>query len=244
MTALPFVKMQAQGNDFVILDGRQFVLPELSEPFIRRIAERRYGVGCDQLLVMMADEVADCRLRIFNNDGSEAENCGNGLRCIGKILLKDDNIPSCNIKINGRKILAENGDYGIRVHMGAAIIADRSEAHVDVNLGNPHRVFFETTEDFPIDRNVEIVSGKINNDVYIDIIERGAGRTPSCGTGACAVTAAIWSTEKHQHPLTIHMPGGRAYISGTPDNLILEGEVRHVFSGQYALPKADDPVPL
>jgi len=236
MNQIPFIKMQAQGNDFVILDGRDHELPEFDETFIKTIAERRYGIGCDQVLVMQADGEADCRLSIFNNDGSGAENCGNGLRCIGDILLGKRDISSVHIRINDRIIRAERGKHGVRVHMGAARITERSEAHVDVNIGNPHRIFFGATEDFPGDRNIEIVSGRIVDDVYIDVIERGAGRTPACGTGACAVAAAIWSTESHNRALAIHMPGGRVYVSGTPDDLILEGKVRRVFSGEYPLP--------
>jgi len=239
MSRLPFIKMHAQGNDFIILDGRNHKLPELNEAFIRTIAERRYGIGCDQVLIIQPDPESDCRLLIFNNDGSTAENCGNGLRCIANLLLEESSLSLVNIRIDDRIIRAERGEHGIRVHMGASRIPERSGAHVDVSMGNPHRVFFEATEDFPADRNIEIVSGRIGDDVYIDVIERGAGRTPACGTGACAVAAAIWVTEGHQHPLAIHMPGGRVYVSGTPDDLILEGEVCHVFSGEYALPEQE-----
>jgi len=233
MKNIPFIKMQAQGNDFVILDGRKLTLPELSESFIKTIAERRYGIGCDQVLVLLPDDQADVRMRIFNNDGSEAENCGNGLRCIGDILLEESNITYVYIILNDRKVKAEKGEYGIRVHMGNATITDSTKAHIDVSLGNPHRVFFEATEDFPHDRNIELVSGRIGDNIYLDIIERGVGHTPACGTGACAVAAAIWSSEDHHRPLAIHMPGGEVHVSGTLDDLVLEGEVSSVFSGKY-----------
>jgi diaminopimelate epimerase len=240
MTILPFIKMHAQGNDFVILDGRKHKLPEPNRAFIRTIAERRYGIGCDQVLILMPDKEADAFMRIFNNDGSEAENCGNGLRCVGKILLEETDASSVHIRLNDRKVLVEKGENGLRVHMGAARILETARAHIDVDMGNPHRVFFEATEEFPHDRNIEIVSGRIGDDVYVDIIERGVGHTPACGTGACAVAAAIWSSEKHQHPLNIHMPGGEVRISGTMKDLVLEGEVRTVFAGQYELGEKPD----
>jgi diaminopimelate epimerase len=81
MTKLKFTKMQGLGNDFVVLDGiRQRV--ELSAAQLRLLADRRFGVGCDQvLLVERATGDADFRYRIFNADGGEVEQCGNGARC-------------------------------------------------------------------------------------------------------------------------------------------------------------------
>ena len=81
MTALRFTKMQGLGNDFVVLDGvRQRV--ELSPAQLRLLADRHFGVGCDQvLLVEKATGDADFRYRIFNADGGEVEQCGNGARC-------------------------------------------------------------------------------------------------------------------------------------------------------------------
>ena len=81
MTVLKFTKMQGLGNDFVVLDGvRQRV--ELSPAQLRLLADRHFGVGCDQvLLVENATGDADFRYRIFNADGGEVEQCGNGARC-------------------------------------------------------------------------------------------------------------------------------------------------------------------
>jgi len=235
MNTLAFTKMQAQGNDFVILDGRADKLPELTREFVRKISERRYGIGCDQLLILFPDDDADIRLRIFNNDGSEAENCGNGLRCVASLLFKGDGSPVMSIKIMDRLVQAEKNGDRIRVHMGAATVTDHTDSHVDIEIGNPHRVFFEGTEKFPDDRNIEIISGQVGDDVYVDIIERGVGHTPACGSGACAIATAIWIAEKHTRQQTIHMPGGDVVVSGTPDSIILEGPVSLVFTGEYRI---------
>jgi diaminopimelate epimerase len=236
MKKIPFIKMQAQGNDFIVLNGLNSELPELTEGFVRTIAERRYGVGCDQLLVlaMLPDDQTDAILRIFNNDGSEAANCGNGLCCIGDLLMRDMGKSQVSIALQDRIIKAERTDDCIRVEMGAAKITARTQAHVDVDIGNTHRVFFEATEELPTDRNVEIVTGQIEDHVFIDIIERGTGSTPACGSGACATTAAIWHIGKHNRPQTIEMPGGKVTVSGSPDNLILEGIVHQTFEGIYS----------
>lgn len=235
MMRLPFTKMQAQGNDFIILDGRHTELPALNETFVRTICERRYGVGCDQLLLLAPFDKADASLRIFNNDGSEAANCGNGLRCVADLLMCETGRTELRIALADRIVRAGRSQHGVRVEMGEAVVTGRSEAHVDVHVGNLHRVFFEATEEFPDDCNIEIVSGRVADHLYIDIIERGAGRTPACGSGACAAAAAIWHLEGHQRPQTVEMPGGSVIVSGTRDNIVLEGSVRRTFTGIYAL---------
>jgi diaminopimelate epimerase len=87
MSGFRFTKMQGLGNDFVVIDGlRQRV--ELDRDTIRRIADRRFGVGCDQVLLVEGATVkgADFRYRIFNADGGEVEQCGNGARCFVKFV--------------------------------------------------------------------------------------------------------------------------------------------------------------
>ena len=83
---LPFTKMHSLGNDFVLLDGvrRPF---HLGRNHIQRLADRHRGIGCDQLIVAEPGQNgADFSMRIFNTDGSEAEQCGNGARCFAKFL--------------------------------------------------------------------------------------------------------------------------------------------------------------
>jgi len=235
VSSLSFTKMQAQGNDFIVLNGLTTELPVLTTEFVRRITERRYGIGCDQLLVLEKSEIADAAMRIFNSDGSEAANCGNGLRCVGHLLMKQLGKEYVSIALADRIAYAETTINGICVDMGAATVTDSTDSHVDINIGNEHRVFFEAIEAFPTDRNVEIVTGQIASHVYIDIIERGAGHTLACGSGACATAAAIWSTEGEVRPLTIEMPGGTVTVSGCPKNIKLEGPVSQTFEGLFLL---------
>jgi diaminopimelate epimerase len=87
---LRFTKMQGQGNDFVVLDGvRQRV--ELDDSAVRRIADRHFGVGCDQVLIVERAQNAahDFRYRIYNADGGEVEQCGNGARCFARFVLDE-----------------------------------------------------------------------------------------------------------------------------------------------------------
>ncbi len=231
----PFVKMQAQGNDFVILDALHDDIPALDTRQICNITERRYGIGCDQLLWLEKAENADARMRIFNTDGSEAMNCGNGLRCAADLLMRRLHRQQLRIALPDRTVQAMYSEHGVRVCMGQARIEDACKTHSDVHIGNRHRVLFALAgeDELPHDRNVEIITGHIADHVYIDIIELGVGPTRACGSGASATAAAIWQREDHERPLTIEMPGGQVLVTRQDDQLWLEGRVAEVFHGVY-----------
>ena len=121
---LAFTKMQGAGNDFVVLDGVSRRLA-LSPAQLRRLADRHFGVGCDQILLVEPARAAgtDFRYRIFNADGGEVEQCGNGARCFVRFARE-------------RGLTAKEE---IRVETSAGIIAPRMEAdgEVTVNMGSP-----------------------------------------------------------------------------------------------------------
>ena len=121
---LKFAKMQGQGNDFVVLDGvRQRV--SLTPEDVRRIADRHFGVGCDQLLVVERPTTPgnDFRYRIYNADGGEVEQCGNGARCFARFVLDEG--------------LTDKRE--IRVETASGVIAPRIErsGQVTVDMGPP-----------------------------------------------------------------------------------------------------------
>jgi len=121
---LKFTKMQGAGNDFVVLDGVSQRLA-LTPAQLRRLADRHFGVGCDQILLVEPPRAAgtDFRYRIFNADGGEVEQCGNGARCFVRFVRE-------------RGLTAKSD---IRVETAAGIIAPRLEAdgEVTVNMGAP-----------------------------------------------------------------------------------------------------------
>ena len=90
MTATPFLKMHGLGNDFVVIDARKHAI-DLNEDRARHIADRRTGVGCDQLISIepATNRLADALMRVRNADGGVVETCGNGLRCIADLLMKE-----------------------------------------------------------------------------------------------------------------------------------------------------------
>lgn len=116
--------MQTIGNDFVLLDNREqhYVLP-LDER--RRLADRHFGIGCDQLLVLEPSQqsTALCHYRVFNADGNEVEQCGNGVRCIARYLFDYDDITSSSLTLTCQagEIVAERSDNNqISINMGVA----------------------------------------------------------------------------------------------------------------------------
>src|SRR3954452_8159305 len=76
-----FHKMHGLGNDFVIIDARKDPF-DVTPPLARAVADRRRGIGCDQLIVLEPSDSADLRMRIWNQDGGEVESCGNATRCV------------------------------------------------------------------------------------------------------------------------------------------------------------------
>ena len=110
---LPFVKAEGTGNDFVVVDLRPGVpaatAARIQDPaVVREICDRHFGVGADGVLAILPSTVGDARMRVLNADGSEAEMCGNGLRCVAKVLYESDPAlrrPTLNIE-TGAGVLA------------------------------------------------------------------------------------------------------------------------------------------
>ncbi|MBX9944684.1 MAG: diaminopimelate epimerase [Reyranella sp.] len=168
MTGLPFLKMHGLGNDFVVLDARA---ASLDLPLERRraIADRRRGVGCDQLIVLEppTDGEADVFMRIFNPDGGEAGACGNATRCVASVVMDERKTDQVTVQtISGllesqKTGTGDNGLPVISVDMGLARLDWRDipvrdacdtnhlpvglgplQDPVGTNIGNPHATFF------------------------------------------------------------------------------------------------------
>jgi diaminopimelate epimerase len=168
MTGTPFLKMHGLGNDFVVLDARGSAF-ELTPEQRRAIADRRLGVGCDQLIVLEkpTEREADVFMRIYNPDGGEAGACGNATRCVASVVMderKTDHVTVQTIAglLDSQKTgMGGNGLPVISVDMGLArldwreipVAAACDTNHMPVclgplqdpvgtNMGNPHATFF------------------------------------------------------------------------------------------------------
>jgi diaminopimelate epimerase len=163
MGKVPFVKMHGLGNDFVVLDLRRTAM-DLAAADVRRLADRRTGIGCDQLILLELPRHprAQALMRIRNADGGEAEACGNATRCIADLLQRESREPRVCIETAAGLLKAEaHSDGLIAVDMGPARIGWRDiplagPANTDcvdlalgplstpvcTNIGNPHATFF------------------------------------------------------------------------------------------------------
>lgn len=258
-----FHKMHGLGNDFVIIDAREEPF-DVTPALARAIADRRTGVGCDQLIVLEPSDRADVRMRIWNSDGGEVESCGNATRCV-VALTGAASIETAGGMLEGAAV----GDE-VEVSIGEPRFAwdeiplaypmdtaalpmawDELEQPFAVNVGNPHVVFFvpdarevplqdlgaciEHDPAFPQRINVNIAT-IIDNRLKLRTFERGAGETLACGTGACASAVAAIATRRAESPVTVDMAGGSLTVSWQAGQPIrMRGAATHVFSGELDL---------
>lgn len=159
---LPFLKMHGAGNDFVVLDGRSS-RPVLTPERIRQLADRRRGIGFDQLIIIESDEAeADAFMRILNADGSESGACGNATRCIAALLAEENGARYVKIRTITGLLSAEIIGPGlVEVDMGVPrlewaeipLIGPADTLHLPLalgpvfdpaacSMGNPHATFF------------------------------------------------------------------------------------------------------
>ena len=255
-----FDKMHGLGNDFVIVDGREDGF-EVTPSLARAIADRRTGVGCDQLILLEPSDSADLRMRIWNSDGGEVESCGNATRCV--------------VQLTGARLIDTDGGLlegeklGVEVEVGMGeprfgwdeiplaypldtnplpMAWDELIRPVALNVGNPHLVFFVDDLDavaleglgpkiehdpaFPERINVNVAQAD-EGGIRLRTWERGAGLTLACGTGACATAVAAIRTKRASSPVKVTMPGGSLTIAWAPGEPIrMRGGATHVFSGE------------
>jgi diaminopimelate epimerase len=259
--SVPFIKMHGAGNDFVILDARAAPLPDRLD-FVR-LADRRFGVGCDQIIILRPSRAADVFMDIRNSDGSPSGACGNATRCVVKLLGSSISIETTAGLLEGRF----EADGTITVDLGPvrldwreiplakpldtnALVFDGLPPGCAVNVGNPHCVFFvpdvaaidltavgsrlETNPLFPERCNIEFAEALGDNRFRVRVWERGSGITLACGTGAVAVGVAAFRRKLAGRQTTIIMDGGTLYIEYLPDGHgLLRGEAVRVFEGVW-----------
>lgn len=243
MQVVPFIKMHGLGNDYVYIDCfPQTTTSVLAQTDLaalaRRMSDRHFGIGSDGLVLILPDTKADAYMRMFNADGSEAQMCGNAIRCVGKYLFESGLCHKPQMQIATRAGLrtidlhVEGGNVEqVTVNMWIPKITQNiitidkiTRAFVSVNMGNPHAVFFcnslpienfaalgeqiGTHSLFPEGTNVEFVSVRNDKELDLRVWERGTGETLACGTGACAAAVAAIWLGKSQHNIMVHLRGG------------------------------------
>jgi diaminopimelate epimerase len=166
-TPISFRKMNGLGNDFVVLDARSVPLV-ISESAAKSIADRKTGIGCDQLIVLEKSSGYDVRMRIWNAEGGEVQSCGNASRCIADLLFDENGANTATISTKGGVLIASKaGDKMVTIDQGVPKFGWKdiplSEPFADtrhiemqygpidhplihspsvVNVGNPHCIFW------------------------------------------------------------------------------------------------------
>ena len=262
--ARQFDKMHGLGNDFVILDARSEPLA-MSEQLARGLADRRRGIGYDQLILLEPSAAADLRMRIWNHDGGEVQSCGNAARCV--VQLTGAN----SIETGGGVVTGGMANGEIEVALTEPKFAwdqvpitypmdtdavpmgwGPLEKPMALSVGNPHLVFFEEEVDaidlvrvgpsiehdpaFPERINVNVAQVMAHGSLKLRTWERGAGLTLACGTGACAAAVAAIKSKRVTSPVRVTMPGGELTIAWTLGEPVrMIGAATHVFRGEIDL---------
>src|SRR5712675_571637 len=201
--AIPFVKAEACGNDFLIVDSEY--LGSNPTDLSRRLCDRHYGVGADGVEWVSINAEGRILARLFNADGSEAEISGNGTRCVAAYWISQHGGDSVSVRTGaGIKdcslVSSEDGHFEFRTNMGIPMVGEEFPIKVafgevrgvPVSMGNPHFVVFvddfgpgwqgEATEigkhhDFKYGINVELVKIRDKENIETRFFERGVGET-------------------------------------------------------------------
>lgn len=225
-----FSKYAGCGNDFILFDNRSGFLSDLTSEAIRHLCHRQQGIGADGIILLEESDKADYRMRIFNADGSEAEMCGNGIRCLMKYIHElGFSAPLCTIETMQRllKLRLHQGD--VCVEMGdptdvqwnfpLQIESETLTLHL-LNTGVPHAVLFVDQIDsfdllkwgpkvryhpfFPQGTNFNVATRPENGEISVRTYERGVeGETFACGTGATAAALAAAYVTRCSSPIKV-----------------------------------------
>ena len=255
MIKLAFEKLHGLGNDFMLVDSREQSF-EVRSSQIAEWANRRSGVGFDQLIVLGHDKDG-LNYRFFNADGGEAEQCGNGQRAIALYLHHNgESVRDLHIKGMGGEVVLNYQDddqisvtFNLNVHVEEQTIAGIDGYYVE--FGNPHWVYHEpqlTTKDLlPLSHlianqfehgvNFEAIKKISDHHIQLRVIERGVGETQACGSGACAAAIASANILATTTPLTVSMQGGDVKVSYdlACDKITLTGPARSIYRGTITI---------
>lgn len=246
---IPFTKMQALGNDFILLEERHLNAP-LTPAQVRWLANRRQGIGCDQVILMKQSERADADILFYNADGSKALACGNGTRCVAKTLGKKSGVIDTPSGPSTFKKKGENISISLKEPVFDPPFSHSSLDVYSVHIGNPHLVIFtDDTNSLSLESlapslqthegaNVELAQILSPNTIKAKVWERGIGITPACGSGACAVgTLALKKCLVRGPSVKIEMEGGLLEVDWQEGRTpFLTGPATCCFQGAVELP--------
>ena len=256
--------MHGLGNDFVFvtdLKDELSALPSLG----KRLCDRRTGIGADGLVLMKSARAGgDLRMQIINSDGSEAEMCGNGIRCFARYATRQGAVSCPNIKVETLAGLKEAlclPDGNVRVRMcavpdiekdaqSAQILGTTVEYH-SINTGVPHAVVYvddpterkwmtfgeamEWAKEFPQGTNCDFIHVDDKGNITMRVWERGCGETLCCGTGATASALVSMALGLVGDSVLVHLALGALKIEKENGLAYMSGPAETVFEGEIEL---------
>ena len=257
-----FTKMHGLGNDFMVIDAiRQSI--SLTPERIAALARRDTGVGFDQCLILETSKQPniDFFYRIYNADGSEVGQCGNGARCLARFIQHYGFSDKKNITVATQTTqlsLQIHDDNTVTVDLGRPhwvnaqrhlIINDEPHDFHEINLGNPHAVLL--TQDintapvqtigsqlsvhpfFPEQCNIGFMQIINPNHIKCRVYERGCGETQACGSGAVAAAAIGSLYHGLSNEVTVSLPGGDLLVRWPhhDDSIFLTGSAVFIYEG-------------
>ncbi|MCH8159933.1 MAG: diaminopimelate epimerase [Proteobacteria bacterium] len=244
---VPYLKMQGTGNQILVVDQRTSNRAPPMPDKLRELGNEASGPGFDQLLWVGPTTDAACvaSYRIFNADGSEVEQCGNGVRCVARFLATHDgSAQEFVLESPAGHIEARiNPDGLVTVSMGnpkfdteqvQLVVLGKNIDICVVSLGNPHCVLqVETVADAPVGDlgpaiehhecfpqliNVGFMAIIDRQNIDLRVHERGVGETQACGTGACAAVVAGQRMALLDEHVNVQLPGGQVMVSWRGDH--------------------------
>lgn len=257
--SLPFAKWQGLGNHHLVVERTDWALP-ITPARAQRILDPAFGVGGDGILEVSHEDDGTPRMTVWNPDGSQAENCGNGIRIIALHLRDAGRLPADGrILTGGGPVeVAVLDDDRVEVRMGRArfpagearetlAVGGDGVEFAEVSMGNPHAIIehpdpssvvralgpaIETDARFPERTNVEFVRAEGPSELTMRVWERGVGETLACGTGACAAAVAAVRLGGLTSPVTVHLAGGDLEIAVGDDlEVTMTGPAEEIYRG-------------
>ena len=257
---IKFNKYQGTGNDFVILDNRSGEFSSLDTEQIKKLCNRRFGVGGDGLMMLNNKAGYDFEMLYFNADGRPGSMCGNGGRCMIRFVF------NLGIHKYTYKFLASDGEHEgevdnhwIRLKMHDVNELEEHSSYVVLNTGSPHFVKYATDVEnidvvetgreiryskryMPDGINVNFVEGTGEDSIFVRTYERGVeDETLSCGTGVTAAALVSAHNPRGFNRVDVRTPGGNLSVEFTKvddthfENIWLCGPAELVFSGEIEI---------
>lgn len=256
-----FAKWQGLGNHYLIVETAGWPFP-ITPARARTVCDVHFGVGGDGILEVDLSGVRP-RMIVWNPDGSHAENCGNGIRMVGRYLEARGLLPADGVVDTGAGPVTVRvlDDGRVSVAMGRARfpvgerrerleVGDAAVEFAEVSMGNPHAVIdhpdpadvvgrlgpsIEVDTRFPERTNVEFVRADGPAEITMRVWERGVGETMACGTGACAAAVAAVRLGGLSSPVTVHLAGGDLVIAVDDDlEVTMTGPAEPIYEGELS----------